>query len=138
DIRNPVVDPRQPPETLQLRRSHPGKPTSCSGLATAPQRAEFVPRILVGMTPDSLYADVVGKYSRHINPYLARLMSFAGFGVEIHAEGCYVYDQDGRRFLDCLGGYGTFALGHRHPKVVEAVKRQLDQMGLSAKAFFNQ
>jgi putrescine aminotransferase len=89
------------------------------------------------MTPDELYADVVGKYSRHVNPYLARLMSFAGFGVEMHAEGCYIYDQDGRRFLDCLGGYGTFSLGHRHPKVVEAVKRQLDEIALGGKAFFN-
>ncbi|AIE87841.1 aspartate aminotransferase family protein [Fimbriimonas ginsengisoli] len=89
------------------------------------------------MDPDALYSDVVGKYGRHINPYLARLMSFAGFGVEMRAEGCYIWDQEGNRFLDCLGGYGTFSLGHRHPKVVEAVKRQLDEMALSGKAFFS-
>lgn len=88
------------------------------------------------MTPDELYADVVDKYSKHINPYLARLVSFAGFGVEMHAEGCYIFDHDGRKFLDCLGGYGTFALGHRHPKVVEAVRSQLDHLALSGKAFF--
>ena len=87
---------------------------------------------------DSIFAGVLEDYNAHINPYLARLMSFAGFGVEMRAEGCYVYNQDGRVYLDCLGGYGVFSLGHRHPKIVEAVKSQLDHMGLSAKAFFSQ
>lgn len=49
-----------------------------------------------------------------------------------------MFDQDGRAFLDCLGGYGTFALGHRHPRIVQAVRDQLDSLGLSAKAFFNE
>lgn len=89
------------------------------------------------MDPDALYADVVGKYSRHMNPYLAKLMAFAGFGVEMRGEGCYIFDHEGRRFLDCLGGYGTFSLGHRHPKVVEAVRNQLDEIALSCKAFFS-
>lgn len=88
------------------------------------------------MDPDALFADVLDKYSRHINPYLAKLQAFAGFGVETHAEGCYIYDHEGRKLLDCLGGYGTFAVGHRNPKVVQAVKNQLDHIALSGKAFF--
>lgn len=90
------------------------------------------------MDPDALYADVVDKYTRHVNPHLSKLMAFAGFGVEARAEGCYIYDQEGKPYLDCLGGYGVFSLGHRHPKVIEAVKRQLDRMPLSGKAFFNE
>lgn len=89
------------------------------------------------MDADALYADVVDKYSQFVNPYLAKLLAFAGFGVEMRGEGCYIYDQDGKAYLDCLGGYGTFALGHRHPKVVEAVKKQLDELCLSGKAFFS-
>ena len=89
------------------------------------------------MQPDEVYADVFEKYTEYLNPNLARLMGFAGFGVETFAEGCYIYDHEGRKFLDCLGGYGTFSLGHRHPKVVEAVKKQLDSLGLSGKAFFS-
>ncbi|MBN9502519.1 MAG: putrescine aminotransferase [Armatimonadetes bacterium 55-13] len=89
------------------------------------------------MDADALFADVVDKYSKHVNPYLAKLLQFAGFGVEMKGEGCYVWDQDGKRYLDCLGGYGCFSLGHRHPKVVEAVKTQLDSLALSGKAFFN-
>ena len=89
------------------------------------------------MDAEALFADVVDKYNRHINPYLAKLMQFAGFGVEMKGEGCYIYDQEGKAYLDCLGSYGCFSLGHRHPKVVAALKKQLDQMGLSGKAFFS-
>ena len=87
--------------------------------------------------PDAYFADVVDKYREHINPYLADYLAFAGFGVEVYGEGCYIEDHEGHRYLDCLGGYGTFALGHRHPKVVAAVKDQLDSLGLSGKAFFS-
>ncbi|MCS7065390.1 MAG: aspartate aminotransferase family protein, partial [Fimbriimonadales bacterium] len=68
---------------------------------------------------------------------LAKVLRFAGLGVEWYAEGCYLWDAQGRRFLDCLGGYGMFALGHRHPKVVEAVRRQLDLMPMPSKIMFN-
>ncbi len=77
------------------------------------------------------------KYLQYVNPGLAQLMKFADFGVEMRAEGMMVYDHAGRAYLDFLGGYGTFALGHRHPKVVEAVKAQLDRMPLSSKVFFS-
>lgn len=89
------------------------------------------------MTPEQRHADVIRKYSEHINPYLAKLMNFAGFGVEVRAEGCHMWDQDGKQYLDFLGGYGVFSLGHRHPKVVEAVKGQLDNLPLSGKTFFS-
>jgi putrescine aminotransferase len=89
------------------------------------------------MTGDALFEDVFQKTSDHLNPGLARLMSFAGFGVEVRAEGCTIWDQDGNGYFDCLGGYGTFSLGHRHPEVIAAVKAQLDIMPLSGKAFFN-
>lgn len=96
-----------------------------------------LPRYTADMDADALFADVVDKYTRHVNPYLSKLMQFAGFGVEMRGEGCFIYDQEGKAFLDCLGGYGCFSLGHRHPKVVEAVKRQLDDICLSGKAFFS-
>lgn len=90
------------------------------------------------MDSDALYSDVVDKYANYVNPYLAKLLAFAGFGVETYGEGCYIYDHEGRKFLDCLGGYGMFALGHRHPKVIEAVKSQLDTLPMSGKAFFSE
>lgn len=89
------------------------------------------------MDADALHASVVDGYSDHLNPYLAKLMNFAGFGVEMEAEGCELIDHEGRRYLDCLGSYGVFTLGHRHPMVIEAVKKQLDKLPLSGKVFFN-
>jgi putrescine aminotransferase len=88
-------------------------------------------------TAEAYLSDVVQKYRDHLNPYLAEYLATAGFGVEVFGEGCYIEDHQGRRYLDCLGGYGTFALGHRHPKVVAAVKDQLDSLGMSGKAFFS-
>jgi len=42
------------------------------------------------------------------------------------AEGARVWDTEGREYLDFIGGIGVLNTGHRHPKVVEAAKRQLD------------
>ena len=44
-----------------------------------------------------------------------------------HAEGSYIYSTDGRKYLDFVAGVSACSLGHRHPKVVEAVKEQLDK-----------
>ncbi|WP_020157067.1 diaminobutyrate--2-oxoglutarate transaminase [Methylobacter marinus] len=41
------------------------------------------------------------------------------------AEGVFVDDMDGRRYIDCLAGAGALALGHHHPVVVEAIRRTL-------------
>jgi diaminobutyrate-2-oxoglutarate transaminase len=41
------------------------------------------------------------------------------------AEGVYVEDMDGRRYIDCLAGAGALALGHHHPVIVEAIRRTL-------------
>ncbi|WP_424494483.1 aspartate aminotransferase family protein [Salinimicrobium sp. GXAS 041] len=48
--------------------------------------------------------------------------------VEIsHAEGSYIYDTSGKSYLDFVAGVSACSLGHRHPRVVEAVKNQLDK-----------
>ncbi|MCS7185771.1 MAG: aspartate aminotransferase family protein [Armatimonadota bacterium] len=65
-------------------------------------------------------------------------MKFAGVdGVEIRAEGIWVYDEKGNRYLDFLAGFGALNFGHRHPKIVAAVKEQLDKMPLSSRVLFN-
>lgn len=43
-------------------------------------------------------------------------------------EGCYVFDQQGRRFLDLYAGHAVTSTGHCHPRVVEAVSRQLHEL----------
>jgi acetylornithine/N-succinyldiaminopimelate aminotransferase len=44
-----------------------------------------------------------------------------------HAKGCYIYDQDGNAHLDFVAGVSACSLGHCHPKVVDAIKTQVDQ-----------
>lgn len=83
-------------------------------------------------------AEVTRCYKEHLSPDLARLLRLTGFGaVEMRGEGSWVVDQQGKRYLDFSGGYGVFSLGHRHPKVIAAVKDQLDHLPLSSRVFFN-
>jgi acetylornithine/succinyldiaminopimelate/putrescine aminotransferase len=47
-------------------------------------------------------------------------------GLEIvRAKGCYLYDSNNKKYLDLVAGVSACSLGHRHPKVVRAIKRQL-------------
>ena len=84
-------------------------------------------------------AEVIEKYRQYINPGLARLLQFAGFAdVEEKAEGCVLTTASGKQYLDFVGGFGVFTLGHRHPAVIAAAHRQLDLMPLSSRTFFNE
>lgn len=53
--------------------------------------------------------------------------SLAPLALEIvKAEGCNLFDADGKKYIDLIGGISVANIGHRHPKVVEAIKQQLD------------
>ncbi|GAC1499012.1 MAG: aspartate aminotransferase family protein [Vulcanimicrobiaceae bacterium] len=84
-----------------------------------------------------LYDEVYENYKSFVNPTLARVMKVSGSPVEVRAGGCTIYDEKGKAYLDFAGGYGVFTLGHSHPKVVAAVKAQMDLMSLSGKTMFN-
>ncbi len=82
--------------------------------------------------------EITRLYREYVNPDLARVMRVTGLGtLEDHAQGCYVWDHEGTRYLDMAGGYGVFCLGHSHPKVIAAVEKQLHRMSLSSKVFFS-
>jgi ornithine--oxo-acid transaminase len=51
------------------------------------------------------------------------------------AEGAWVTDIDGKRYLDCLAGYSALNFGHRHPQLVAAAHAQLDRLTLTSRAF---
>ena len=44
----------------------------------------------------------------------------------VKAEGCRLYDTDGKEYIDLIGGISVCNVGHRHPKVIDAIKKQLD------------
>jgi ornithine--oxo-acid transaminase len=51
------------------------------------------------------------------------------------AEGAWVEDIDGRRYLDCLAGYSALNFGHRHPALIAAATEQLHRVTLTSRAF---
>jgi len=57
--------------------------------------------------------------------------------VLTHGEGSWVTDVDGKRYLDLLSAYSALNFGHRHPRLVDAAKRQLDRLTLTSRAFHN-
>jgi ornithine--oxo-acid transaminase len=73
--------------------------------------------------------DLVERHSAHTYHPLPVVIS--------EAEGVWVTDVDGRRYLDMLSAYSALNFGHRHPALVEAAKRQLDRVTLTSRAFHN-
>jgi acetylornithine/succinyldiaminopimelate/putrescine aminotransferase len=80
--------------------------------------------------------------SRELSEYLRHCMEFSKdifdrhlapttqypFAIPIErAEGIYLYGPDGKRYVDMIAGVGVSNVGHRHPKVLEAIRAQLDK-----------
>jgi len=57
--------------------------------------------------------------------------------VIAEAEGAWVTDVDGQRYLDFLSGYSALNFGHRHPALLQAAHEQLDRLTLTSRAFHN-
>ncbi|MBB2912131.1 ornithine--oxo-acid transaminase [Streptosporangium becharense] len=53
------------------------------------------------------------------------------------AQGAWVVDVEGRRYLDCLAGYSSLNFGHGNPKIIEAAQAQLARLTLTSRAFFH-
>ena len=90
-----------------------------------------------GEFAQALYNETYENYRDYLNPPLARVMKLSGSPVETSADGATIVDHNGKSYLDFAGGYGVFTLGHRHPRVVAAVRAQLDLMALSGHTMFN-
>ena len=81
------------------------------------------------MTTTQQYLDEVGTYSaKNYQPLPVVLAK---------GQGPWVWDVDGKKYLDCLSAYSALNQGHRHPKIVAAAKAQLDAITLTSRAFHN-
>src|SRR5256886_13248058 len=60
--------------------------------------------------------------------YLPRGVTTAHAVVADHAQGSEIWDTDGRRYIDFVGGIGVMNVGHNHPRVMAAVREQLDRV----------
>lgn len=88
---------------------------------------------------DTAERETIDAYSRYIDPAGTAFIQFLTDDfVEYEAEGATIRDRHGRTYLDGMTTGGVFGLGHRNPRVIEAVKTQLDRMPLTAKIGFNQ
>ena len=59
--------------------------------------------------------------------YLAQFSQFKPMRIDVdHAEGIFIYDKKGKRFFDLHAGICVNNLGHRHPKIISAIRKQLD------------
>jgi adenosylmethionine-8-amino-7-oxononanoate aminotransferase len=58
------------------------------------------------------------------------------FPVAVRGEGLFLYDASGKRYLDASGGAAVSCLGHGHPVVREAIKRQVDRLGYAHTGYF--
>jgi len=53
------------------------------------------------------------------------------------AEGCWVYDVEGNRYLDCLSSYSALNQGHCHPRLLQTMQEQASKVTLTSRAFRN-
>jgi ornithine--oxo-acid transaminase len=53
------------------------------------------------------------------------------------AEGVYMYDDAGKRYIDFLSCYSALSHGHRHPRILAAMQRQMEKVTLTSRAFHN-
>lgn len=107
------------------------KNTGAAG-QNAPSKEQKAKDHYKSIADDALYNSI-----NHLNPAYGNKLSGAEGAIEFRDSGVWTYDNKGRKYLDCLGGYGIFNVGHRHPKVIEAVKNQLDQVCLHSQELIN-
>ena len=60
----------------------------------------------------------------------------AALPVAVRGEGLHLFDRDGKRYIDASGGAAVSCVGHGHPRVVEAIKRQVDAIAYAHTSFF--
>ncbi len=66
-------------------------------------------------------------HEKHVNRTLVKVLRTIGFDkVYARAEGAYLYDMDGKDYLDFLSGYGVYNTGRNHPAIKQAIKDVLD------------
>jgi putrescine aminotransferase len=76
------------------------------------------------------FDDYFNRGFLHYRKSVAEAEDFAA--IEWTGQGSIIEDLMGRKFIDCLGGFGVYNMGIRHPKIIQAVRAQLARMPLSS------
>lgn len=81
------------------------------------------------VTPTQEFLTEVDQYSAHNYHPLPVVLE--------RAEGVWVWDVEGKRYLDMLSAYSALNQGHRHPAILDAAVRQMERLTLTSRAFHN-
>ena len=83
----------------------------------------------VGMSVEAVVSGSA-LYSSHVNPQWVRLLNLLQMNVTYeHCRGVELFSSEGRRYLDFLSGYCVHNTGHNHPRIIAALKEELDRCG---------
>jgi acetylornithine/succinyldiaminopimelate/putrescine aminotransferase len=75
---------------------------------------------------DDALPEKFDRAGQHINPTFVKVLKLIGLDKRyVRAAGCYLFDDTGNRYLDCLSGYCVFNVGHNHPGVRAALQDAL-------------
>jgi predicted acetylornithine/succinylornithine family transaminase len=67
------------------------------------------------------------------------LQNYARYPLAVHrGKGCYVYDLEGKRYLDFISGIGVNALGHAHPRIVKVIREQAGLLIHSSNLYYHE
>ena len=70
------------------------------------------------------------SYAEHVNPQWVRLLDLLDMNVRYeHCAGAELFAENGDRYLDFLSGYCVHNTGHNHPRIIKALKDELDRRG---------
>ena len=83
-----------------------------------------------GFVPDPQgKSAALDDFATFLNPQKVRVLRAAGLDIiEAERQGAWVFDLDGRRFLDCFTSAGSFNVGRRHPRIVQAAHDAIDRL----------
>lgn len=84
------------------------------------------------------FEEVQAKRKKYLSPSLSTFQAFRTPFYNTRGKMQYIYDQDGNRYLDLLAQNLTISCGHNHPRIVNAVKKQLDTIVHSTTMYFNE
>jgi len=105
-----------------------------SAIEQSKKYLEFIGKSeLTDKEKDWVVSESVKGFMENVNPGFLKYrksVSTDYTAVEWTDSGASFTDVYGKTFIDCLGGYGIFNVGHRHPKVIEAVTNQLKRQAL--------
>jgi acetylornithine/succinyldiaminopimelate/putrescine aminotransferase len=110
---------------MSIQRKRPNGPAALPPLAAVPEPAAAGAFDVNALLAER-GAEAFALHERYMNPQMPRVLRTIGFDRDwVRAEGAYLFDRNGDRYLDLLAGFGVFALGRCHPAIEQALREAI-------------